>query len=632
MITSKDFDRIVYRDPRRSLKDKRGSITKILGFDSEAYITGEPFLFCTSLGDVIHPKFLPEILFEERYIHANFMLYNLKYDAGAILYSLSYTNLQSLWSTGRVKAGEYRYRYIPHKQLRIYHGKNYVTFWDISQFFKHGGHRLTLDSAATIYLEEKKLDMRTKRFKPEYVRRYWKAICRYCIQDAALAGRLGEYLVAKLEQFGITPTAIYSCASISFKYFADHSRIVTAYRWWKEEPELLKFAVDAYEGGKFEVTARGAWGLASVPMLSDPTDQSDQSDQTMLFEYDLSSAYPYEISRLVDISNAKTLRTVDYQEKAVYGYLRCLIDNPAGLHLPCGIMVNNVRIYPAGRCFLTITKGEYDYLLSIGVKVEILDAYWLFVKSRRYPYASPVSALYSVKTQYKKTDKMLYDITKIVQNSFYGKCCQMIETPQGKVEAGTGWNPMYAAEITAGCRLKVTKIQNEYGADCLAVHTDSVLLTRPLPRPKAGGGGGGGIGEFEEKTHGPGLIVACGMYQVGDKCAFKGFNPNSDPRIRSGKLPPETWVSVLSKNRHKRKLTYRMRRVESWVEAMAKNHDKTAINVFGIAPKEIDLNCDVKRVWQQDITAGDLLAHNEQSLPKIRIEDSPPDYWHLRLA
>jgi hypothetical protein len=599
LITSKDFSRIVYRDPKYSLKDKRGSISKIIGFDSEALTTGQPFMFATSLNEIILPMQLPDILFEERYIGANFMLFNIKYDSGAILYCLPREILHDLWQKGKVKFGSYRYRYIPHKQLRIFRGRDYVTFWDISQFYKHEGHRINLNTASKIYLDQMKLDMRTKRFRPEYVRRYWKAISRYCIQDAVLTARLGQYLVDKLEQFGITAAAIYSCASISFKYFADHSRIVTAYRFWEEERELLKFALDAYEGGKFEVTSRGKFSG---------------------YEYDLSSAYPYEIDRLVDISAATCLRTVEYQSRAVYGYLRCWIENPDGKHLPCGIMIGNVRIYPAGRYFLTITKGEYDYITSIGVKVKILDAYWLFVKRRRFPYRRPIGTLYNVKTHYKKSDKMLYDITKIVQNSFYGKTCQMIETWDGRVHAGIGWNPMYAAEITAGTRIKMAAMQNRYNGACLAVHTDSLLMTRPLPDDELTGG----IGNFEFKAQGDGVIIACGMYQIGEKCAFKGFNPNA---VKGREK--DTWISILERNRNHSTLKYNVRRVESWVESMAKNHDKSAINVFGIASKVIDLNCDVKRVWLPDIKARNLLSQLEQSYPKILIQENPPDYWHL---
>lgn len=604
MITSQDFNRIFYRNPQSSLTDKREALSKIIGFDTEAYKDGKPFLFTTSLGDAILPMQAPEIFFEPKYVGANFMIFNIKYDSGALVYSLDAADIKTLWATGEVKTGDYRYTYIAHKQLRIYKGKECVTFWDISQFYKHGGHRLSLDSAAKIYLNEQKRDLRTKSFTPNYVRKYWKSITQYAIQDAVLAGKLGEYLVAKLAEFGITASAIYSCASISFRYFTGHSKVVTAWRWWQEDREFLKFACDAYEGGKFEVTTRGKFTG---------------------YEYDLSSAYPREIRDLVDIEKATCYRSKEYQKEAVYGFIRCFINNTSARHLPCGLMRGNVRIYPAGRFYTTITKEEYDYLQTINVEVNIVDAVWLFVKRKRYPYRHVIDTLYNLKTHFKGKDRMLYDVTKIVQNSFYGKTCQAIETPDGKVRIGAGWNPMYASVITANPRIKVTAVQNALQASCLAVHTDSVILSCKLPADFVQDGT---LGNFEFVTEGEGVIIASGMYQIGLDCAFKGFKPGHYPHEECGKeLKTDTWKSILSRNYRREKISYPVRHVESWIETMAKNHDKSAINVFSKAKKVIDLNCDTKRIWPSRANARSLLSRSEESLHKVVLEKERPNFW-----
>jgi hypothetical protein len=593
MITSLDFDKLIYKDPASALNDKRDPIDKIIGIDSEAYTTGVPFLFSTSIPEIISPDDLPDIFFEERYVEANFVIFNMKYDSGALLYHLERESLMELWEQGSVIHEDFRYKYIPHKQLRIYKGKEKVTFWDISQFFKHGGRRLTLDSASRIYLGESKLEMRTKNFTPLYVRKYWKAISRYAIQDAVLAQKLGVYFVNKLDQFGITPTAIYSCASISFKYFCDHANVVTSWKYWQDDQNVLKFACDAYEGGKFEVTSRG-------PFTG--------------YEYDISSAYPFEIANLVDISRATTVRTAEYQPKAVYGFLRCFIDNTNAAHIPCGMMRGNVRIYPAGQFYLTITKQEYDYLLTLGIPVVIHDAIWLFVKRKSYPYRSVISTLYNLKSHYKGKDRMAYDLTKIVQNSFYGKTAQVIEMPDGKFNAGAGWNPVYASIITANPRIKITAVQNAMKDDCLAVHTDSVILTKPMPKSFEQDGK---LGNFEPVVEGDGILIACGMYQIGEQNAFKGFKPRDR----------DSWRDILGRNYSRQKIKYRVRHVESWIESMAKNHAKSSINLFQIAPKVIDLNCDVKRNWPSVATAKSLLTTTEQSNHKIIVDTEKPKFW-----
>lgn len=596
MISSKDFPRCTYKKPK--LVDDREPVNKLIGIDSEAYGVdaeghrrGEPFIFCTSLGDVWRPDDIPDMFFTPKYSNANFLVYNLKYDSGAFLYHLPVHHLRELRLVGKTYFMGRIYSYIPHKLLRIQEGQTQVSFWDISQFYK-----MSLDRAAQTYLNRSKLDIRTKTFTPKYVRRFWKYISRYCILDAELTGLLGEYLVNKLIEFGITPTTLYSCASVSFTYFCSNANVITSWKLWHEDQQALALASDAYEGGKFEVTTRGKFNNA--------------------YEYDLTSAYPYEIANLVDISQAKIIYSKKYQPDAVYGFLRVHIENPEGKHLPCGIMKNGVRVYPAGSYYLTITKEEYEYLDEIGIETVIHDAVWFFVKRKRYPYRKVIANLFDIKSLYKGKDAMLYYVSKVVMNGFYGKCVQCIEQPTGKVAIGSGWNPVYGSVITANTRIKVTRMQNLLGDHCLAVHTDSIISTRQLDQKLIRGG----LGNFEsvEGASGEGVIIACGMYQIGRANAFKGFHPKRG----------ETWYSILQRHKSKKSIPYRQLHVESWVEAMAKGHEPTAINVFERSIKNVDLNCDTKRIWTREVTGRDLLSGPEKSLPKIHIEIEPPKFWN----
>lgn len=591
MIDSTQFYRLKYPEPH--LHDDRPIMDNIVGIDSEAYVTGEPFMLCTSRGDVFGPEDVPHFCFLPEYENANYMVYNLKYDSGALLYHLPDQELRQLWAEGVVKHDGYKYKYIPHKLLRISSGKLTASFWDISQFYK-----MSLNKASGIYLGKQKIDIATKKFTEKYVRRFWRSIAKYCIQDATLTAELGEYLVNKLDQFGITSSTLYSCASISFKYFCENTNVVTVSRFWKTHKKALGMACDAYEGGKFEVTARGSF--------------------ERLYEYDITSAYPYEIARLVDITDATVEYSPRYDKEAVYAFYRVHIDNTLASHLPCGIMTRGVRIYPAGEYYLTITKQEYEYMLTLPVRVTILDGVHFYVKRKRYPYKKVIATLFKLKSDYKNKDKMLYNTTKIIMNSFYGKCVQCIEQPDKTVVAGSGWNPIYGAVITANTRIKVTALQNLMQQDCVAVHTDSVMTTRPVPSRYIKKG----LGEFEYVVDGPGLLVACGMYQIGDTCAFKGFYPR----------PGDTWEKILTRHRNRQKIPYSSVRVESWVEAMAKNHGKRTVNVFARMPKIIDINCDTKRIWYDKLKARHILERSYNSEHRFHLEPEPPKYWSEKKA
>ena len=595
MINSRDFERCIYKKPK--LFDDREPISRLIGIDSEAYGVdteghrkGEPFMFCTSLGDVFRPDDIPEMFFTPRYHYANFMVYNLKYDSGAFLYHLPASHLRELRAQGETWYLGRSYEYIPHKRLRIQEEKISVCFWDISQFYK-----MSLENAASRYLDRHKMDIATKTFTPRYVRRFWKHISRYCILDAKLTADLGKYLVDKLMEFGIIPTNLYSCASVSFTYFCANANIITSWKLWLNDRTALAYACDAYEGGKFEVTQRGSFDNA--------------------YEYDLTSAYPYEIANLVDINHARVSYSKQYDSSAVYGFIRCRIYNPKGIALPCGIMRNGIRMYPAGEYYLTITKEEYEYLLELNIDVTIHNAVWFHVRRKRYPYRKTIMGLFDIKSNVKGKDKMLYYVSKVVMNGFYGKCVQCIEQPDGKISIGAGWNPVYGAVITANTRIKVTRMQNILKDDCFAVHTDSIMSKRKLG-PKYIRGG---LGNFEEVSEacGSGVIIACGMYQIGKANAFKGFQP------RHG----ETWKDILTRHKNQKSIPYKQLHVESWVEAMAKGHEPSAINVFERSIKMVDLNCDTKRIWPRTVTGQNLLDGMESSLPKIHIESAPPNFW-----
>lgn len=587
MISSLAFDRVKY--PKPKLEDTRPKLPHILGIDSEAYTTGVPFMFCLSNGDCLLPRDIPQVFFEPKYVGANFVIWNMKYDSGAVLYHLPREKMYELWDSGKTRHGEFRYKYIPHKLLRIYKGNKAVSFWDISQFYKS-----SLDKAARTYLGRGKIELRTKSFTPEYVDRHFSLIRRYCVMDAKLTGELGVYLVDKLEEFGITASTLYSCAGIAFKYFCDRCKVVTAYKHWKYYRHALGYACDAYAGGKFEVTTRGTFTG---------------------YEYDITSAYPYEIQNLVDISAAKIVYSAVYQPKAVYGYLRVRIDNHKGLYLPCGVKRPDGSVYyPAGLYYATITKAEYEYLLEVGCPVEIISGYWFFVKRRLHPYRRAIADLFKIKSDVKGKDRMLYNTTKIVMNGYYGKMAQCIEQHDGSILVGSGWNPMYAAVITANTRIAVSRLQNLLGDDCLAVHTDSVITTRPIPRRFLKDR----LGAFEYVTYGDGILIACGMYWIKDQGAYKGFIPDRG----------DTWPDILARWRHRKTIPYRQLHVESWVEAMAKNHPKSRINVFKHERKRVDLNCDSKRTWPSRISALRLLTDTEHSMPKVVVNFSPPKHWN----
>ncbi|GAH45335.1 unnamed protein product, partial [marine sediment metagenome] len=209
----------------------------------------------------------------------------------------------------------------------------------------------------------------------------------------------------------------------------------------------------------------------------------------------------------------------EYQDDAQYGFLRVNVNYMPPCYHPLSVKRGLLNVYPCGCFDRTITKAEYDYILTLGAEVEIVDAWWLKVTRKLYPYRKVVEELYSRKTDLKGKDDMGYNIVKIMLNGFYGKMWQMVKQPDGTIKAGCAWNPIYAAVITANARIRMSEIQNSLGKDCLAVHTDSVILRQPhldkVCSPD--------LGLWNLTAQGDTLIIGCGIYQIGDKVRIRGF-------------------------------------------------------------------------------------------------------------
>jgi hypothetical protein len=137
------------------------------------------------------------------------------------------------------------------------------------------------------------------------------------------------------------------------------------------------------------------------------------------------------------------------------------------------------------------------------------------------------------------------------------------------------------------------------------------MTTVPLPKRMLGNA----LGKFEHVIEGPMTLVACGIYEINGTPALKGFKKHSITKILK-ENPGQTKIKLIIKNH-----------VESWLQAMAQNHEVSDINVFSDIPKVLTLNCDTKRLWPAEVTSDDLLYKQQYSVPLVEHQDRPPAYW-----
>lgn len=552
------FDALKFPYPTRHSKPT-DKVLDVVGIDSEAYETGEPFMFALSDGTVCEPSHILRLLLMKRYRGKAFVCYNMKYDEGALLYMLPTAQLDELRTTNKVEYEGFRFRVIPRKQLVISRGHKSAAVYDIAQFYA-----TSLDKAARRYLGESKYDMETLHFTHEYVREHWQTIASYCVQDAVLAQRLARYFTDTLiAEFNIYPQKLYSTGYISGMHFARVCDAEPIDRFVTHHRSMTTTAYDSYSGGKFETYQRG-FGY--------------------FYQYDINSAYPAEIRNLKSTVDARVVQDTRYRDDADYGFMRCDIIHSHQFSPVPVKRHTGVNIYPAGGLVnRAITKREYEYLVSRGARVRIRDAYWLYCQDR-YPYREEIDRLYELKYQFKGTDEMRYLLTKLLMNAFYGKLIQVTEKPTAdgsEFQAGYLFHPMYAAVITANVRVRTCEVCDMVPDHAIAVHTDSIItscdMSAHLPQS-------GALGEWDFVRAGEGVIVGCGIYQIGDVSHYRGYRMI------------ESLADVVSRAVDGI-VEVPQRMVLPWRLVAFRNDDHSMVNRFVTESKQFRLDFDTKREW-----------------------------------
>ncbi len=551
-------------------KDDKRSIT-VYGLDTEAYDSGKCFLICTSEGEAWKYNEFPRCLFSRKYRNANFVCYNLKYDESALLQWLDNKQLRELWEKDVVIIGDIKVKIIPHKCLTISKKGHSVTFYDMYNFYQG-----SLNYNTKKYLGKEKLDIETKTFTQQFVYDNYNKIVNYCIQDAVLVKELADLIIHKFEDFGVYPKKLYSTAYISYTYFRKNTNYETVQDLWQKDKKLLDYALASYNGGKFEVTEKGTG---------------------YLYEYDIVSAYPYEIANLVSLRHSHIYWDTKYHRYAVYGFLNVKMKIRPETYSSIAIKYNNTCIYATGHIEKIITKIEYEYLIECGADITIIDAVWIHTDHKVFPYKKEVQKLVKLKKEYKKDNKELdYHTIKIFLNSLYGKFVQLIETPTG-YRASSCWNPIYASIITSNCRVRISRMQRDY-PDIIAVHTDSIISKNKLNI-----GTGKELGDMDFETEGKGLVLGCGVYQIGDKIRFRGFQFDKD-------------LFELFDTKRKT-IQVPQLHVNTWREVAFHNWDIEKINLFENNIRDITCDFDMKRVWLEDYKRFDeVLKRNVNSLSR----------------
>lgn len=545
--------------------------------------------------------------------------------------------------------------YLPKKYLRIEPLKWYskgikwgkIECWDIRPFL--GGGSLNFNAKKNF--GESKIDFTEDEMRllgslnPEGVEfsiENEDKILEYAEKDANLTARLAWKTVHSFESNDVRMIRPYSPASVAERAAMDLCNIPTINHEWENIPDIVRAFWSGYQGGWFESVGQGT--------ISD------------VRAFDITSAYPHVMYWLPDTSNGQWIGSFkgetwgeawDYL-KSFKTYSIAIFE--AEVHFPEGL-----RIYPAAKmseitdCLMN-PRSVYGWFTGDEIKefekwnAEIHIERWAAFCPHndheegedvedgvRYPFRPFIKTFYGGKMQqdrYKAEGSSEYDpekrsIYKLMINSLYGKTIQAVDREGVKV-SGQMFSPMYAAIITAACRVRCAEIIRLNGHDqVISVATDGVifknspnLIVPPNPKPVFFDNARINLGDWEDDGSGTLLMMMSGVYSMLKdtiaKNTYRGsYSMFLDRRGENGELKTdlygEDWITFCQRHADLDKVSRTEEvnptmRPYSLGEAKVRS-DYSLINIFRVVDLSIrpcgDSN---KRRWlRKPQTFGDLL-------------------------
>ena len=338
-----------------------------------------------------------------------------------------------------------------------------------------------------------------------------------CIVKAKEAQKIGEEVRNSLNELGLHPKGLTSPINLFDK------EVISKYNLPKEQdtPEIAGFyAYNCCKGNWLEAFQTGHWDIT--------------------WNYDLSSAYPFQIMNLLDIRQGKWINSKQFIEEATYGYCRGEVTINAEFSpiLYKNILKDKTNLEPVvpvthtpvgtWKTFLTKKEIEFINKWELG-KFKIEDGWWWIANQKEVnkPLNGLIYSLYLKKEALGKTINK--EIIKRIMAGIYGK---FLEARNKTL--GNRFNSVWAAEVETNARLEVADfvLRNNAVQDLIHIAVDGIILSKPILLQE------NGIGKWRLDNVSPCISVGTGQVALRDQ-ENGDFHLNYDWLKRAIEAEPE---------------------------------------------------------------------------------------------
>ncbi len=577
------FGQLKLHPPYRAFRRGKDGI---IGHDTESLLSGYAFLITDSLGNhqwVTSPEDVVAWLSDTRYRGTFNTFWNMDFDVTVLLKWLGKEFCKQLLTYGCAYFGDVYFEYVSKRFLLVRRGNVWNSYFDASQYYIPR----SLSGASKVYLGDAKKHIGSKEFtEVDYGS---EKILGYCKHDSKLCRDLTQLLLEDLHEMGFSPSTLSSPGTIMEEalvgtvYFPDVTKIPS---------EAHEYAYNAYRGGWMECFKRGYF--------------------PKLWDYDISSAYPYQVSELIDLDGK--WECVDdglfggLLEGAEYGFIYCLVDIRSDVS-PI-IYRADVNTTPKGQWYTTLTLDEFNFIREYRLGTVTPLRGWFFVPSRQaYKRLwAPMRRLFRQKGRVR--NKWL---PKAMSVSLYGKFAERDETGR----TGNLLNFVYASTITSRTRLQIAKYALMLPASLVLVAADGLTFSAPLPSSALSADFGG----LRLVHSDEGVVIGTNVCTIKGKYPGGNWRPGRFDWLRLLRGSPDNVVFKLNHFRY-----------TTLVEGVANDFKLwDEIGVFKEFPYDFGLNFDHKRIYHKVSCARELMEGQFDCHPwEVGIPTKRGELWELR--
>lgn len=406
--------------------------------------------------------------------------FGFNYDVNMILRDVPLEHLIKLWKGGSTKWKSYYLEWIPGKSFFVKSYGRACKIYDVFGFFQS-----SFVKALGKWNLDIPVDMESmKQARSSFDAGMKRLIIDYCLDECRSLVQLMDELENALIEVDLGISNWIGAGAIASALMKRHS-VREHHEYDAAWPDVEPAILSAYFGGRVELFRQGEF--------------------PMVYDYDISSAYPSVALELPSLKDAEWQWVDQYDPELRWCIWDCQWNLPDSFLCPFPVRLKGAIYYPRnGMGWYHASEVRAAQKLTNN-RINICGGWQLKPVKHEFPF-SFIPETYDHRANLKREKHAGEKVLKLGLNSIYGKLAQGAGY-QGKPPLFQSF--FWAGAITAGTRSRVLEIANTRIDDLIMIATDGIFFKSDPELELTGGLGGLEVSLMEDM-----FVAQAGVYQA----------------------------------------------------------------------------------------------------------------------